>query len=254
MSTVDPFDPAAFADTKLVGDERLVDGLTETVLLVPATDLDAMRSALTQEIAREDSVPARLKALPTWARDLAGVGVAGVIATLAILAMPRADLAVVSPTLLAAGAGLHAGAVALAVRVALRPLHKPPLGWKRLAALLFAVVVPLVFALVPQAHGQHPASLAGGLGSSEFAARAAGCFGFGAVMALPLVGALVLLHRGGIRRAPMIGVSAGVSGALAVMLHCPITHAAHLVAGHATVAVGVAIAALAISVVAERRR
>jgi hypothetical protein len=123
------------------------------------------------------------------------------------------------------------------MRVALRPLQVRalPAGY-RIAIAAAAVIMPFVIAAAPAAHAAHASSL-GGVGDGLLQ-RAAQCFAFGSALALPPLVLLWALDRGAHRswlEALSAAGAAGLVGIVALELHCPLTHPAHLVAGHATV-------------------
>jgi hypothetical protein len=107
---------------------------------------------------------------------------------------------------------------------------------------VYALASIALQAALPQAHVMHEASILATQG--EFAGRALGCFMFGSLLATPVVLALFGLDR---RAAPwwrplLLGVVlAAALGDLAVYLHCPLTAPLHLLAGHATVVLPLAL-------------
>ena len=92
-----------------------------------------------------------------------------------------------------------------------------------------------VLSSLPAAHRAHPESLAGE--GWAFVTTAGACLMTGLVMALVIWGCSRLLDRSG---AHWMGhglsavVAAAVAANLFLHLHCPVTPAAHLWAGHAT--------------------
>jgi len=198
----------------------------------------------------------------TWMRELASPQRAAVVALvfagaafLTFLATPRGDLAVVSTARLVVGMtmfGLAGLAVALVI---LQPLHRRPLsGVVAWGIALSALALPLVFALLPEAHHErllHPESFADE--GAAFWTRAATCLVFGTLIALPIIASIVLLDRRdrlGSNRALQVAFAGGAAGNLALLLHCPLVSTTHLVLGHATVPV---VLGAALFVMARRR-
>jgi hypothetical protein len=135
--------------------------------------------------------------------------------------------------------------------VGLRGLHRPPLGASLRGAILGAAVgVPLALALIAPAHVSHPASLGGG--GDELIRRAVACLVFGVACGAPVLAGAWFVGRSTLGSAPLaVAAGAGVAGALALQLHCPITAPPHLLLGHATVVPLVLGVALGVRWVAE---
>jgi hypothetical protein len=113
-----------------------------------------------------------------------------------------------------------------------------------LAALAFAL--PLILALRPRAHVDHPASLAGV--GDDFLHRAAACCLYGTLLAIPWLVLCWALDRSEHRSAPNALLAAGAAGVaanLALELHCPITARSHLALGHAGVGLGLVLGYMA---------
>jgi hypothetical protein len=106
---------------------------------------------------------------------------------------------------------------------------------------------------MPPAHWEHPVATQG-IGS-DWARRAAACFFFGALFGLPILLSILAVDRGlGRTNVALLGAaSVGLTGNLALQLHCPLTHPLHLVPGHATIGI-VAIAVAGVLVWIRRRR
>jgi hypothetical protein len=198
----------------------------------------------------------------TWLQELASPQRAAVVALvfagaafLTFLASPRGDLAAISTVRLVAGMTLF-GVSGLAVAlVILRPLHRRPLS--RIPAwgiAITALALPLVFALLPEAHHErllHPESFAAD--GMAFWSRAGRCLMFGTLVALPIIAAIFLLDRRdrvGSSRALQAALAGGAAGNLALLLHCPLVSSTHLVLSHATVPV---VLGTALFVIARRR-
>lgn len=191
----------------------------------------------------------RLRSLSTRGRIVA-TSLLGAIVLLAMgIAMRRADIAWYPvPRLLAEGA-LQVAMALTAGWLVLRPLYRAPLSrWVLMAVIAAALATPFVLASLPAAHQAVEVSL-GGAGD-DWVRRALACFTFGLVWTAPLLVVLRLSDRLPTRGTAL--ASAGAAGSVAsvaLLLHCPLTHPAHLVAGHATVGL-----AMAAAVVAIRRR
>ncbi len=202
-------------------------------------ELQALRAGLGQALAAEQGLGARLRSLSTPARRTAVAALGLALLAFVVLATARADLAVypvarLGPTLVA-----YLALAVTAGHFALSPLQRPlPPLWARVGVVVAAVLLPVVVAALPAAHAAHSASV-GGTGA-DLVPRAAACFSFGSVLAAPLL-VLVALSarapRGVAAVAPLFGVAAGLIGTAALELHCPLTAPAHLVVGHAAVAV-----------------
>jgi hypothetical protein len=93
---------------------------------------------------------------------------------------------------------------------------------------------------------------------SDFAARAFACFAYGGAIAAPWLGLLWALERGARltqRRAMLAFAAAGLLANAALLFHCPITHVAHRVWGHASIGIVLAVlGALLIVSAAKRQR
>ena len=199
---------------------------------------DGMLEALQAELAREVRPAARLRSLSTPAR--AAVAAAGAIGIVGVgLLGLRPDLGVYPPWRLAMEL-VALGLPALAgLWVWLRPLHRPALPrWLPAGLLALAVLVPWGLALLPAAHGAHPASV-GGTGG-DFVARALACFVHGGFLGALLAVLIALVGRGGrrlVRWALLPAAAAACTGLVSLQLHCPLTARAHLLVGHAPVVV-----------------
>ena len=191
-------------------------------------------------IDEEEAGPwGRLRALvgslPSWQRRGMGLVILLGISVGFGLLRPRADWALY-PAARLWGFALALGAsAALGLWLALRPLHRVGFRAASVAWVGWAGVLAVaLLSSLPAAHRQHPESLAGQ--GWEFVSSAAACLITGLVMALVMWGGFRLLDRSG---AHWMGhglsamVAAGVAANLSLHLHCPMTPAAHLWAGHA---------------------
>jgi len=155
------------------------------------------------------------------------------------LTWARPDRAVYPGERLAIDLLVVLGPAALALAIAMRPLHRP--AWPKaveLVALVVAVVAVLVGPMLVPAHHAHPDSL-GGTGPA-LVPRALACLVTGAVLGAPM-----LLWMRAIGRHPgrfglppgVAALLAGLVGAVAVFLHCPLVAPQHLLLGHSMVLV-----------------
>ncbi|MCR9164111.1 MAG: hypothetical protein ACE37F_24270 [Nannocystaceae bacterium] len=182
-----------------------------------------------------------VSSLPTRVRWGLALGLVAGVVTMVLLGTRRADFEVYPRGRMLLDLGLLLGPLVLALVAALRPLSRPALStarrvqWVALGLLCLAVSWAL-----PAAHALHPASQAGV--GPVFWAQAGSCFVFGLSFAAFAALALGLLSRNGPTRwfPSALGVwAAGLTGLVALYLHCPITELGHLCAGHSTVAVPV---------------
>ena len=229
------------------------EGLAPGAHAVELPGFDGLLADVEAAVAAERGPLAWLRGLPSAARLALGLAAAlGVPLAVGALTLradfgvyPRARFALIGVTL--------AVAVAAAIRVALRPLHRAPLAHAWVTALTLASIAALaLIASLPSAHQLHAASLAGV--GADFARRALACLAFGAAVGVPVAFAARALGRGGPTwlGSPLMAPLAGaVAGNLALHLHCPLVAPAHLLAGHFTV---LAPFALAVAVVAVRWR
>lgn len=230
----------------------LADGAVIGRALAPAlappgpVDLAPLRAQLTGALARERGVAARLRSTPTHLRLALAVGLGLAVLAFILLVKARADLGVYPLSRLIPTVVVYAALAFFASRLALWPLQRPlPPRWLRVAVAFAALVLPLIIAGLPAAHDAHAHSV-GGAGA-DLVPRALACFSFGTLLSAPVL-ALVWLASRAPRQVstllPLCGVASGLVGTAALELHCPLTAPAHLLVGHATVAV-VFVAALA---------
>lgn len=205
----------------------------------PEFDLDAMRGQLEQMLQAEARDPAaRVRTLSTRVRLLVFTSV--VLLTLGVVAATRLRgnwhsypevrmwLTLASLT----------GALVLAVRELYRPLTSLERPGYQFAVALGAVVLPIVFAVVPH----EPAALTLPADSVMAAGK---CLGLGLVLALPSAVFVVLGLRtpiseiaGSELRSLWLGAALmGLVGNLALQVHCAYTDSGHLLFGHAALPV-----------------
>jgi hypothetical protein len=113
------------------------------------------------------------------------------------------------------------------------------------AVAIGALLAPTLFALLPEAHHErllHPESFADE--GAQFWIRVVGCLVFGSLLALPFMASIALLDRRdrlGRGRALLVALAGGATGNVALLLHCPLVSRDHILAGHATVPVFLAL-------------
>ncbi len=178
-------------------------------------------------IERERGLRAYLRSRPTWMRWALTLSVALLLLTreLRHRRVPWADLG--TPKVLV-GVSLL-GLLGLVVRAALRPL---PIARRsarlRRALATVAWCLPCVLWLAPEAHP-------GPELTGSFAWRSLGCFAYGSAFSAPVFALLWTLDRGMHVPYRVLSLAAGALALVAnliLMLHCPITNGAHLLAGH----------------------
>jgi len=232
-----PDDPVDLEHAR--GCEECSSRLGAIELLTTARDDAAGDFAEVQSlIAREGRVIGWLRSRSRGAR-LALLAIVGAAIAGSQLANLRADFGAYPLARMALAAVLPALAALYAWYAGLRPLHRAPPRRGAFVGLVVAIVgVPLLLAALPEASTGHAASH-GGLGD-ELLPRAWACFAYGSVLALPALLLGALLDRDALRQ-PLaflaaIGAPAVVAN-LALQLHCPLTHPAHLLLGHAAISV-----------------
>lgn len=201
-------------------------------------DLGPLKAALARRLERERGPLAWLRSRATPVRIVLALAAALVTLVAVLLLTPRADLATYPTGRMALALIPMLAGLAWLANDALRPMHLPPATRLRIGLALGAgLLIPLGLAIMPQAHTAHPASLVG-MGE-DFWPRAVACFVFGLITGLPVLVIAQLADRGGgwLGRLLLALAVAGLAGNLALQLHCPITHPAHLLAGHASVGV-----------------
>ncbi len=204
----------------------------------PAADLGALRAAVAADLAGERGLLGALRGLPRPAR----LALAAAVMTPAILFFSvfvrRPDWDTYPPLRMALTIGALAALALGLTWITLRPLWLPPLPASAVRGLaLAAVLVPVGLALLPEASPFQPPGF-------SCVASAYLCFAIGAGMALLCLLAACALDRGGHRSGPtalLAALGAGMIGVIAGQIFCPVNHALHLVTGHATIPVGLAL-------------
>lgn len=226
----------------MVAADRELDALTGAA---PSGD-EALPPAL-RDALRRDARP--VSAFSAWRRALPVAAVAVAVAAVGLLARPRADLAHQPVGRIALGVGAAVAGLAVALTLL---LHGGPRGlglptrarWVFVGAALAGFAAVSAAVSVPVEGSVHLA------GTTAWLARL-GCALHGAVLAA-LAGAVVFY---GARRSAAVsptaagavaGLGAGLVGALAQHLQCPVMDLDHTLVAHvAPVALGVLLGALA---------
>jgi hypothetical protein len=220
----------------------------------PEPRIEAMLGDLHARLAKNRGFAELLRESRTALR--VGLALAGVAAlALAHLAWSRrADFAVYPAPALLVAVGSSCLLLGALLAIGLRPLQRAlSPRWQRYALTAAALALPVILAARPQAHLDHPLSVAGT--GADFLPRAAACFSYGSLLAIPLVVLCWALDRGEHRSLPnalLAAAAAGIGANLALELHCPITHPLHLLAGHASVGLALVVGYALFSAVRAR--
>lgn len=197
---------------------------------VEPPDLETTLDAVLDEVARPPDAWTSLRALPTPVRVAVGVLVAVAFAAAVVAVLgPRTDLPQQLSSRFASGlVALGLGAITTAA-LALRGLHRPPLGRLGLAA---GIVIPLLAMATPLIPGFWPGTGDHGLGLGCLAVGtlAAG-IGGGALLGLARARALPVEQRA------LAGVAGGLLGFAMNEVWCAAGDVVHLMVGHASLAV-----------------
>jgi hypothetical protein len=208
----------------------------------PATlDLAGLEAAVADDVAAERGPLARLRALPRLPR----IALEAAVMALASLffyvfvrrpdwdAYPAARMAATLASLGALGVGL--------VWVTLRPMWLPPLPAPVVRGLALAgVLVPVILSLLPEAPSP--------IHVPQFSYVASGylCFSIGMGMSLLCFLAACALQRHRHRAAGLLAaLGAGMIGVIAGQIFCPVNYPLHLLTGHATIPIALALGYLA---------
>jgi hypothetical protein len=217
--------------------------------------LDPSFASLQSAIQAERGPAAWLRSRPTEQRVALGLVAAASIAIGELLRSPRADLAVYPMATLLFEMSLYGLVLGVSTHFALRPLQRRAApGWVGALVATLALAVPVVLAAAAPVHLAHSASLAGS--GDALVPRALGCFAFGAALGVAMLLLLRALDRGAHGAPAAVVVAAplaGLVGNLALHLHCPITHRAHLFLGHVTVGFALLLVYAAVAHVLARR-
>jgi hypothetical protein len=122
--------------------------------------------------------------------------------------------------------------------LALRPLHLPPLSRRvELGALAAGFGLPVLMALLPEV----PTASSSGFNYPGWTYY---CFVDGGGVALATFLLVRVLDRGSLPStgaALAAAAAAGLAGLIGLQLQCPVNYPMHLLTGHATVPIGVAV-------------
>jgi hypothetical protein len=192
-----------------------------------AADLDGLYRALRADIARERGLRGWLRERSTAARLLAASGVIAGVCALAAVAFARSDLGAYPIERFVLSLSAMGLLMVVSLVIALRPLQRPGLPiWVSPAvaacSLLALAGLYLVTPLPPAPAALELASLRPALV----------CLAIGLAMGAPVYALIVLLERGGPRRALPMAAAAGLAANLVLHIHCPRTQLTHLMLGH----------------------
>lgn len=228
------------------GDDRTTDPDVELRALDPAlardlearahlesspAELASLELAVSEDVARDRGLAGWLSSRSTPVRVGLGALVLFGPAVIEYVARRRANYDELPKGWLAVQAGLLTLALLFAIGVVMRPLHRVALARSQMAAAwALGVLIPPAVSLIP---------IAGvtAVPPADFWRRALGCFGYGAVLALPALVILYALDRQRHAAWPTALIAAaagGVCSNFALLLHCPITDPLHVLVGHAT--------------------
>jgi hypothetical protein len=203
-------------------------------------DLAALEHAVREDLDRERGVQAWVRSRSRAERGLMILGVAGLVAGSTFLVAPRPDLYTYPRVRMLATLAWFLVAGGVATWIALRPIYlpRPPRGLV-LAAAAFAILGPIVTALLPEVPMAHAPV-------HRVWPWAYGCFASGITAALVVLVISRAFDRGGAHAGGQIvlaAAAAGLAGTIALQLHCPINYPLHLLLGHATVPLGLILGA-----------
>jgi len=191
---------------------------------------------VTKAIAAERSAAGWLRSRTTLARVSLLLLAVLAVALVQLLWFRRADFDLYPTTPFMVVIAALSLLIGLALAACVRPFHEPPLSrWGLRGLIGGGLVMPLLLHAGEPVHSSHAASSAGA--GAELLPRAGACFAYGLLLVLPLLALARAVDRGEHRigtAALCAGLAGGLTANLALHLHCPITHAGHLLLGHAT--------------------
>lgn len=197
----------------------------------------ALWGELERELGAEKGARAWLRSRPTRLRTALALGGVLVVTALGLRHL-RPNWDALPTPVLAAWLFAFVGAAGVALRVALPVLAGEDA--RKATSLAAAFGLPLVYgALAAPSFGGAP------FVATPFFASALSCFVYGTLLSLPLAALVWSLDRGAGSRARVFAAAAasGLAANAALLLHCPATDAAHLLAGHG--AIGLVLAGVA---------
>lgn len=218
----------------------------------PPVELSTLLGQVEESIQSERGVRGRLRSLSTPWRIACALVAVGVVAGFVLVFKPRSDLSAYPIDRLALTVAFYALLIGGAFALELRPLQRRALpGWVRPVLAAVALLVPVVFALVPSPPAP-PMHMTGSFAHVTF-----GCFMFGTGLAIPVLVLLFLLDRRahGTWGVVLLGAAAGgLVANLGLLLHCPARNVAHILLGHASIGVVFVIAYVLALAWRKRRR
>lgn len=204
-------------------------------------DVGSLRQRVEHDFAAEQGFVARLRAMRTSHRVMLMLALVAAVVVANVALTPRVDFAAYPSGRMAFALALLASVTAGASWRLLRPLHAPPPSlWVSRLLLVAGVLLPCALSMIPMGH----VGAAAGEGS-QFVVGCGKCFGFGAAMGFPVLALAFFARRAhvdGAAVAALAGVAAGLTGVLALQVHCPITDPLHLLIGHALLVAALATA------------
>ncbi len=192
-----------------------------------------MFAAIEGRIAAERGWRDSVRSLPVAVRVVAALAVALVVPLMVLLFSPRSDLGVYPARRMILALVLLGTPALIALWLTMRPLFRPRLPrWVTVLVVAAAVGFTALVSGLPEAHELHEASMHGA--GDHFVRLAATCLAWGLIWGAPVLLAFRLVSQ-----KPWLGVSAyaasGLTGVIALQLHCPMVGPAHLLGGHFTV-------------------
>jgi hypothetical protein len=194
--------------------------------------------AVEQALARENRFVPRLKSLPTPVRALLATATLLIPVVMGPFKL-RPDLALYPTARFVAEMVALAGLTVGVGWLWLRPIYRPSLPrWVPRSLLALALLLPWLLAALPAAHAYVHQPW------QTVLHQASGCFLMGSAIALP---AIVVLAGVGRRRQGWPGFAilpalvAAPASLIGLQLHCPNTAPAHLLLGHAPIALALSI-------------
>ena len=194
-----------------------------------ASDLEGMYDEVRRQCDKQDrGMAGYLKSRPTRVRRMICFSALALIGTVAMLTIPIVDASQRTTewfvTLTA-----YLVLMGLAIQSATRPLQLPALPrWRTYLLAALAIAATLVAVLVPGAHAHVGASP-----QMSFAP----CMGTGLLLGIPVYATIRVFDRGNALGGLLAAAAAGLAGNFLLKFHCPVNEAAHVMAGHVSVAV-----------------